>query len=203
MSRDLAIVVADKSMGEAIQGILTRPEAVGMRRINSPTVVVHPNHDPGVWKSGHELLSVYERDHAHGLMLLDHAWEGNPHKEPLALAEEIEDKCRPAWGDRARCIVITPELEVWAWARSPHVARTLKWESDRALRGWLRAQGFVEEGETKPQDPKRAYEAALREKRARKSAALFRELAEKVAFGSCEDTAFRTLLGLLRTWFPP
>lgn len=202
MIADLAIVAADKSMAESMRAILSRPDAIGMRAIAPPTIVEHPNRDPGVWKTGHELLSVYANDHEHGLIMLDHAWHGNPHALPTALAEEIEGRCRAAWGDRARCIVISPELEAWVWSTSPHVARVLKWESDAALRDWLTSQDLLGEGCGKPEDPKAAPRAALREKRVPPSAAQFRKLAQRVSFDSCEDAAFNRLLDVLRTWFP-
>ena len=203
MNRDLAVVAADKSMAEALRGMLSRPEAIGMRRIQPPTIVEHPNRDPGVWKTGHELLAVYAHDHTHGLILLDHAWDGNPHDSPADLAQEIETDCRRVWEDRARCIVIAPELEAWVWSRSPHVAEVLKWDDNQTLRAWLHSQGLWEEGQIKPADPKDAYHAALREKRMPPSAALFRKLAETVSLSSCQDPAFARLLKTLRTWFPP
>ncbi len=203
MRYDLAVVAADKSMAEALRGILSRPEAIGMRQIQPPTIVEHPNRDPGVWKTGHELLAVYAYDHAHGLILLDHAWCGNPHDGPAELAEDIEGKCRTRWEDRARCIVIDPELEVWVWSGSPHVAEVLKWDDNRTLREWLHMQGSWAQGQTKPTDAKSAYLAAIREKRMPPSAALFRKLAMTVSLNSCQDPAFGRLLETLRTWFPP
>jgi len=56
MSTDLAVVAADKSMAEALRGVLSRPEAIGIRPIQS-TIIEHPNRDPGVWKTGHHLLT--------------------------------------------------------------------------------------------------------------------------------------------------
>ena len=58
------------------------------------------------------------------------------------------------------------------------------------------------DGHTKPADPKKAYHAALREKRMPPSAALFRKLAKTVSLRSCEDSAFGQLLATLREWFP-
>ena len=99
-------------------------------------------------------------------------------------------------------IVIAPELENWVWAGSPRVARELGWSSEEELRGWLAARGYWSSDARKPDDPKAAYQAALRENRLAASASRFRRLAESVSFRHCEDTAFQRLLSLLRTWFP-
>jgi len=198
---DLAVVAADKSIAEALRGIMSRPQSIGMREI-AATIVEHPNRDPGVLKSGHDLLGIYADDHDHGLVVLDHAWDGNPYKKPSLLAQEIESRCESKWSDRARCIVIDPELEVWVWSKSPHVAKALMWESNDALFNWLTSSGLLGEGESKPDDPKMAVEKALREKRVPPSAARFRRLAENVSFDSCRDDSFNRLLNVLRKWFP-
>jgi len=55
----------------------------------------------------------------------------------------------------------------------------------------------------KPEDPKQAYEEAIREKEVQKSNSTFNELARKVSFQRCTDPSFHKLLGVLRRWFPP
>lgn len=203
MTQDLAIVAADKQIAHTLEGLLSRPQSIGIRPIQPPTIVEHPHRDPGVWKRGHELLAFYANDHAHGLVVLDHAWDGNPYDRPEELARTIEESCRPAWGERAKCIVIDPELENWVWTRSQRVAKELRWPDYQQLGQWLAARGHTFSDMGKPQDPKAAYQDALREKQLPASARLFRRLAENVSFRSCRDPAFLSLLSALRSWFPP
>ncbi|MBI5432346.1 MAG: hypothetical protein HZA52_05920 [Planctomycetes bacterium] len=200
--RDLAIVVPDKAIEQSIRGILAKHERIGMRPVDPPTVQVHSNRDPGVWKTGHELLRFHAETHRHGLLLLDAAWQGCP-ADTESLAAQIEARCRPDWGDRVRCIVLVPEIEVWVWSGSQQVAEVLGWRTIGELRSWLGDRGLWRSGDRKPRDPKKAFEASCREKRIPPSAALFGQLAERVSFQRCEDPAFNDLLRTLRAWFPP
>lgn len=199
---DLAIVVPDKDIEQSIRGILAHPKRIDMRPLAAPTIHVHANHDPGVWKTGHEFLRPYAKTHRFGLVLLDAAWQGCP-ADPRSLATEIQELCRPDWGNRVRCIVLVPEIEVWVWSQSHQVAEVLGWSTMRELRAWLEARGMWRDGETKPHDPKQAFAMSCSEKRVPRSASLFRQLAERVSFSRCEDPAFNELLRTLRTWFPP
>lgn len=120
------------------------------------------------------------------------------------LEAEVEKNLRSAaWGDRAACIVIDPELENWVWSDSPHVDSVLGWEGrEPALRGWLQAQGYWNAGSPKPDRPKEAVEEALRNVRKPRSSALYQELAESVSLERCSDPAFLRLKTLLAKWFP-
>lgn len=200
--QNLVILVADKSMEQAMSGLLGRWKAVGMCRVEAPTVLVHPSRDPGVFTNGHELIAPYAKDHEHALLMLDMAWDGCPKQDPDEVEGLIEKRCVSMWGDRAACVAIDPELEVWVWAQSPHVARVLGWKSRDALVDWLTGEGLMMVGNPKPDDPKLAFERALRRKGRPPSAARFRQLAESVSFASCNDRAFTRLLDTLRRWFP-
>jgi hypothetical protein len=107
------------------------------------------------------------------------------------------------WADRARAIVIDPELESWVWSKSPEVDKALGWAGHvPALRPWLTQNGWLHESEAKPARPKEAMDAALRVVRRPRSSAIFRELAERVSFRRCTDAAFGKLITTLQTWFP-
>lgn len=68
--------------------------------------------------------------------------------------------------ERTEVVVIDPELEIWVWSASPHVEDVLGWKgSTPPLRSWLCNQGLWGDDRPKPQDPKRAMEGALYEKR--------------------------------------
>jgi len=105
------------------------------------------------------------------------------------------------WNGRAAAIVIDPELEIWAWANSPHVARVLGW-SDLELRDWLQAKGFLLPGQSKPVKPKEAWNQALRMRKKPRSNAFFEDLAQRVTLTGCVDPAFGKLKTTLQGWFP-
>lgn len=63
-------------------------------------------------------------------------------------------------------------------------------------RGWLR------EGQVKPDRPKEAFLAALREARKQRSPSLYRQLAEEVSLRRCQDAAFGEFKDIMRGWFP-
>ena len=71
------------------------------------------------------------------------------------------------------------------------------------LRTWLGRRGLWEAAMARPQNPKEAYRAALREGRKRPSAALFGELAANVPLRRCRCPAFNELRRTLQGWFPP
>lgn len=202
MIRELVILAADKDIEYALRGLLSRPLAIGIRPHGPVEFLTHPGHDPGVSKNAPELLRSYPRDTHHALIVLDKAWSGAP-ATVVAVEQSIEDRLRLDWTDRARVLCIDPEVEIWVWSDSPHVAETLGWESVSALREWLHAHGLWEAERTKPLDPKAAYRAALRESRIPPSSAIFRRLAESVGIARCTDPSFIRLVDLLRGWFAP
>ena len=58
--QDLVVMVADKNAQFAIQGVLNRPEAMGIRRIQFK-FRVHVGRDGGARKSGPEMLALGKR----------------------------------------------------------------------------------------------------------------------------------------------
>ncbi len=80
----------------------------------------------------------------------------------------------------------------------------LGWNGEmNSLRNYLISRGLWNAGETKPPDPKKAMEQAVRAKRRRRlTAHLFAELARRLGFHSCEDPAFNKLRNILQQWFP-
>ena len=99
--------------------------------------------------------------------------------------------------------MLDPELEAWVWSNSPHVDDVAGWQNRRLpLRRWLISQGYLQEGATKPEQPKEALEAALRTVRKPRSASLYRQLAERVSLRRCNDPSFLELKTVLTAWFP-
>ena len=121
----------------------------------------------------------------------------------LIVAEVEERLARNGWGDRARVIVLDPELESWVWSDSPHVPRILGWSRTRpVLQSWLVERGLLEENQIKPVRPKEAMVAVLRSVRKPRSSKIYQRLAENVSLARCTDPAFEKLRTTLQQWFP-
>ena len=201
--RDLFVLAADLDIVETVKGLVKRPNDLGICDIEC-RVDKHRFKDPGCRNDPSTPLRPYIAEFAHALVIFDKEGSG-----PDASREEIQHNTernlsRNGWRDRSKAIVIEPELESWVWVRSAKVAETLGWRRGyEELRAWLRAKDLWEAGIPKPQHPKEAFHAALREGRKRPSAALFGELATNLPFGRCRCPAFRELRETLQRWFPP
>lgn len=202
MNFDLICVVPDKDTQAALEALLKhRCKALGLRRIQS-TVIPHPERDPGCYKDGSAFLGkLLSGNQAKGLLVLDQAWDGNPHSSALETESEIRKKMTGLEG-RAEVVVIEPELEAWVWSASKHVPLVLGWEEGWGeLRRWLGSRGLWSPGRSKPEQPKEAVEAALYQKRIPRSSSIYRNLAKKVSVHGCEDASFGRLTNILKAWF--
>ena len=201
--RDLLCLVADKNMEQTLQALLPRWRALGTRDFGFE-VVVHPEHDPGCFLRSDQFLRSFRSRFAHALVVFDledSGAEGSREEAERSLEHRLE---KSGWDSgRALAIAIEPELESWLWSDSPHVATALGWESDRALRQYLGAEGFKWRDDGKPKRPKEATERALYRQRIPRSSSIYRQLAGQVSFRRCTDSAFAKLLRVLRAWFEP
>ena len=202
--KDLVVLVADRNMEHALGGLFTQPQRLGIRKIEAD-IRVHPRHDPGCAGEGVGFLSNFSKSYRYGLLMFDHEGSGKEEIEPQGLQEDLNKKfALSTWRERARAIVVSPELEAWVWSDSPHVDDVAGWKSRQPpLRRWLVDQGLLKEGASKPDRPKEAFQAALREARIPRSASLYRQIAEKVSLERCKDRSFGELKDILRSWFPP
>jgi hypothetical protein len=199
---DLVVLTADKNTEWAIRGLLGREQSLDIRKI-SHNVYVHVQRDPGVLCHAHDFLRPFVQSHRHALAVLDREGCGKESNDREELERIIEVALRDTgWGDRARAIVIDPELEAWVWSDSPHVRTVVGWDSPQDLTQWLRNRRFQQPGELKPTHPKEALEAVLRLTRKPRSSDIYRQLARKVGVARCVDGAFNKLRTTLRAWFP-
>jgi hypothetical protein len=107
------------------------------------------------------------------------------------------------WGDRARAIVIDPELEIWVWSDLRHIPAALGSKHDLpTLRRWLIDHHLWTEGRPKPDDPKSAMEKILRINSRPRSSSIYEDLARKAGLQRCQDLAFLKLRETLVAWFP-
>jgi hypothetical protein len=202
--KDLVILVADKNTEFALKGLLSRrTHALRIRSITFD-IFVHLERDPGCLHRAHDFLRPHTTRYTHALVVFDRDGCGQERKDRVSLERRVEEQLtQSGWDKRAAAVVIDPELEIWVWSDSPHVDSALGW-SNRApgLRPWLVKSGLLSETTTKPQDPKRAVEEALRAARKPRSSNLYQELASSAGFESCTDAAFQKFRGVLTAGFP-
>jgi hypothetical protein len=198
---DLVILVPDKNLESTISGLLSRTQSLQILPLRFKTHI-HIERDPGCCHRGHDFLRAMVGRYKHGLILFDRHGCGQDELSREALEKAVEDRLNSSgWENRARCIVIDPELEIWVWADSPHVANSLGWSDRQSLRDWLNQQDLWPSGAIKPPDPKLAVERALREVRKPRSSSIYEGLARSVGLQRCTDSAFLKLREILQTWF--
>ena len=203
--KDLVILAADKDLEFALKGMLSRPKALGIRPVEANTdIFVEPEHDPACALRGVDFLDNLSGQYRYGLLIFDHEGSGKETTTPQELQKSLNAEfVSSTWGNRARAIVLVPELEAWIRSNSPHIADVVGWKNRKPrLRPWLTEQGWLQEGEVKPARPKEAFEAALRKVRKPRSASLYQQIAERVSLHQCTDTAFIELKSILNNWFP-
>ena len=201
--KDLVALVADKDMEHTLAGLLSRPRALGIRPVQFD-VFVHPEHDPGCALRGVSFLSHFAEQYGYGLLMFDHEGSGRESNPATDLRESLDaDFADSPWGERARTIVLSPELEAWVWSDSPHVDDAAGWKGRRPrLRAWLMKQGWLDGKSMKPARPKEAFQAALRVAGRARSSSLYQRIAERVSVQQCTDSSFLEFRSTLQRWFP-
>jgi len=201
--RDLIVVVPDADMEFVIRAMLSRPEALKIRSI-ACDVRRHVERDAGCRSDCHNYLRLWLGEYRYAMVLFDHEGSGREQLERVKLEREVEGVLRiNGWQDRAAVIVIDPELEAWVWSDSPVVDEVLGWTARTpALRAWVQSDTvFWHTEQIKPERPKEAFDAALREVRKQHSPSVFEDLAARVSMDRCVDPAFRKFKSTLQSWF--
>lgn len=203
---DLVVLVADADIKQAVRGLLSRSESLGIRPCE-PRLQRHPMRDSGCHTGAAEMLRPLGRSYRFALVIFDHHGCGSD--EPREAIEQRVEESLAASGweqDRCKAIVIEPELEAWLWNGSPHVAEALGWGTDyRGLQRYLRRRGLWPDGAPKPLDPKSAMRLALRGApmgTPRWTSDRFSRIARRTTLANCTDPAFVELRATLRRWFP-
>jgi len=200
--RDIVILVADKNIEAAVGGLLSRTESLCIRTVDAE-ILRHPQKDSGCCNEGVELLSSFANQFHHALLMFDHEGSGRDQDTFLDIENDIEQRLsQSGWNDRAKTIVIDPELEIWVWTNSPHLKDCFGWSDQTTpLMQWLLDRGYLNPGELKPKHPKEALEAVLRTSRTPRSSAIYRQLAERVSLRRCQDRAFLKFKDVMQQWF--
>ena len=167
--KDLIILVPDKNTKFVLDGLLPRYHAFGIRQLTYD-IYIHPLRDPGVFLHGAEFLRPFQRQYDKAFIFLDKEGSGQENKTTNEIVELIKSDAETmGWRNRIEVIVFDPELEVWAWVQSPHLATHLGWENLQLLVSFIHEKGFWQSGRPKPERPKEAIETALKEKRIQRS----------------------------------
>ena len=194
------LLVADKNMQFALQGALSRPEALGIRPI-SHEFRSHPGRDGGIRASGSRVLAGERNRFQHALMLLDFEGCGTQLLDPIALEQELDRQIRVTWNDDGKTIVISPEVDIWLWGSDNALREVFQWPLQAGVRDFLQSKGFEFSADGKPVRPKEALEAMVPVHRQARSSALYEKVTNKISLRNCRDPAFLRLREQLRIWF--
>ena len=200
---DLFVLVADEDMVQTVTGLLSRHQSLKMGPVRFE-VRRHPGRDSGCRVGAAEYLRAFLDSYRHAIVVFDLDGSGS-HKSREETQREVDAVLsRTRWEQRAKAIVIEPELEMWVWGTSRKVPEVLGWNKTYAeLRRWLREQGLWPEGNDKPLNPKEAMRRTMRNSRSRRSPRKFFDLASTISLRGCRDPSFGDLKHTLRSWFPP
>ncbi|MCP4405897.1 MAG: hypothetical protein GY801_52460 [bacterium] len=202
MKKDLVVLVADKNAQFVLDGLLPRHQAFRIAPMTYD-VYIHPHRDPGVYRASGDFLRPFQQQYRYALILLDREGSGQEQKTAEQIATEIKATVENnGWGGRAEAISFDPELEIWAWVQSSHLATCLGWDKLSSLHDYVQIQGYWQTDQPKPQRPKEAFEAALKEKRIQRSSAIYKDLASKASFRDCREPSFLKFKNMLQRWFP-
>ncbi len=195
--KDLIVLVADSQMRAATEKLLRREQAFG---ITSPSfeIFVHPERDPGVFGKCQDFLRPFQKLYRFALVMFDRKGCGSQEaaQRIRQIVQERLDKT--GWQGRNQIVVIDPELEIWVWADSPHVSRSLGLPEEQ-LKEILAK--YERDENQKPKDPKAAMEEALKKSRLPPSSAIYANLAATVTLKNCRDASFSQFKSTLVEWF--
>ena len=205
--KDLVVLVPDLDTENAIRGLLARNESFGIHplRENSDYEFQRAtNRDNGCRSAAEALLAPALHRFKRALVVFDREGCGQDSEPREAIESDVESRLETSgWEDRCAVVVIDPELEAWVWSLSPLVGQIIGWGNEREpLRKWMLNQGWIRSESVKPERPKEALQAVLRQIPRPWSARLFMNLAKQVSLRGCVDPAFGKLRDVLCRWFP-
>lgn len=188
-------------MQTAMVTLLSRPGDLGIRSI-SFVVERHMYHDAGCRTRCSDWLRRFINAYDYAIVVFDRDGCGSGGTREEIQAEVESTLNINGWRDRCRAIVIEPELESWVWNSTQATARLLGWGRYSELRKWLENHDLWPKNSPKPPDPKQALDRVRKDKRLRRSATLFEDIAKEARMGQCQDTAFVEFKSTLQAWFP-
>ncbi len=197
--KDLFVFVADKNMEFAMKGGLQRPESLGIRPITFE-IRQHPGRDGGMRTNGTQIVALETSRFQNALLLFDYEGSGAT-ESPKELESRLDAALYQRWGDRAKAIVIEPEVDIWMWGADSVLIEVLRWKGKESIRDWLSAGGFKFRSDGKPESPKEALEAVFAEARLPRSSANYEKIVRRIGLARCKDPGFLRLREALYRWF--
>jgi hypothetical protein len=197
--RDLVVLVPDKNTEYVVLGVLSRPQALGIRAIDFK-VIVDPGHDGGVRRRGAQILHVERHQFSHAVLMFDYEGSGATERRS-DLEAGLDATLSQDWGRDAKTIIIEPEVDVWMWGAEAHLKSVVRWKFPEGIRDWLGAESFSFTSSGKPVRPKEALEAVFRRAQVSRSSASYQALAKRLSLARCEDPAFHRLRERMVEWF--
>lgn len=198
--KDLIILVPDKNVKFGIEGLLSRFRSLDIREI-SYEIFVHPLHDPGIYHDAANFLRPFSNQYSYALVLLDREGSGRQDSAEEIAREIKRDIERNGWPSRVEVIIFDPELEIWVWTESQHIAAVLGWDNYLQLKEWLREQGLWQRDAYKPSRPKEALEISLKRRRIPRSSSIYLDIAKRVNLNLCQEASFIRFKNILQQWF--
>lgn len=182
----------------ALKGILGRAGSLGIRQVICD-ILIHPRRDPGVLREAQNFLKQYATQYQYARVMFDREGCGREN-DATTLEKDVKNRLdQSGWQGRAEVVVIDPELEVWVFADSPHVADIIAAGDQHLYEQKLSVAQKNALG--KPVRPKGLMEEILRERRIPRSSSLYLQLAQNVSFLYCKDPSFCRLRDTLQKWF--
>lgn len=200
--KDLIILVADQNMRDCIEGLIPKlPHALNITPFTYD-IFVHANRDPGCRTQSPAFLISFQNKYRFGLVIFDKEGCGQESLSRDELEANVElSLFNTGWKDRARTIVIEPELENWIWVRSSQLAEIINWDNIDSLYQWLADQEYLTTDSPKPKHPKEAFEAALYISKKRRSSSIYKQIASRVSFKNFTDQSFLKFIQCMNDWF--
>lgn len=194
-----------KDWESTLQELFERWEALGLPRALDVQIVRLGGHTDGaVRKSAKAFLSGKEPEFEHALVIFDH--QGCGSDDPGANLElQVEQMLARSWQDRARCVVVEPELEEWLVGAHAHLSQAPGFKPRCGdPRMWWRARGLLAADAVKPADPKEAIQQYLLASSARPDSVAYRAIARKASLRTdrCRSRSFHRFVDTLQAWWP-
>lgn len=132
--KDLIILVADQNMRDCIEGLIPKlPHTLNIIPFTYD-IFVHTNRDPGCRTQSPAFLISFQNKYRFGLVIFDKEGCAQESISRAELEENVESSLSiTGWKDRAKAIVIEPELENWIWVRSAQLAEIINWDNIDSL----------------------------------------------------------------------
>lgn len=200
--KDLIVLVADKNMEFLLGGLLPRVPAIEQIKQFNFEIFVHPYRDPGIYNDAEDFLASFHTSHRFTLVLLDHQGSGHENLKREEIEEHISKKLdNKGWHKRNGVLCISPELENWIWVNELHMKNAISWGKGSSIRDWLQSQHLLLSGQSKPENPKLAFEAVLRHSGTPRSSSIYKEISSSASYRNCKDPAFLKMIQHLKNWF--